>query len=79
MSILKAPFTSEEKANISQAWIDRQAKIEELKDSVDYETALNLYNQQQEEEKRQQEEKSQQEEKRKQGKTIIEKFFGTQE
>jgi hypothetical protein len=76
LSILQAPFTLEEKANISQAMIDRQAKVEELKDSVDYETALNLYNQQQEEEE---EEKRQQEEKRKQGKTIIEKVFGTQE
>ena len=72
LSILQAPFTQKEKENISQAWIDRQAKVEELKDSVSYKTALDLYN-------KQQEEKSQQEEKRKQEKTIVEKLFGAQE
>ena len=52
MSILKAPFTSEEKANISQAWIDRKAKVEELKNSVSYKTAIDLYNKQTEEEQK---------------------------
>ena len=49
LSILRAPFTPEEKANISQAWIDRQAKVEELKNSVSYKTAIDAYNTQQEE------------------------------
>lgn len=52
MSILRAPFTPEEKANISQAWIDRQAKVEELKNSVSYKTAVDLYNKQTEEEQK---------------------------
>jgi hypothetical protein len=52
LSILKAPFTPEEKANISQAWIDRQAKVEELKNSVSYKTAIDLYNKQTEEEQK---------------------------
>jgi len=49
LSILRAPFTAAERANISQAWIDRQAKIEELKNSVSYKTAIEAYDQQQEE------------------------------
>ena len=52
VSILKAPFTPEEKANISQAWIDRKAKVEELKNSVSYKTAIDLYNKQTEEEQK---------------------------
>lgn len=78
LSILNAPFTQKEKANISQAWIDRQAKVEELKDSLDYTTAINLYNKQQEEQVKQKEQ-GQQEKIQQQEKTVIEKLFGTKQ
>lgn len=51
--ILTAPLTEEEKSNLTQAWLDREAKIEELKRSISYNTVIDLYNTQEEEKQKQ--------------------------